>query len=665
MQKPNKRISCRSKITAALLSCLFVLTLGFWGPGVLAEELDAPADSNAGNLVEEEMVINDAADESGGAATDSDEEPVDIENGTDSDAAAADEGSKSTIVGPSKATAQAAELLVEAGLIKYAYHAKWQEKWGAYPDDGTNPDDYVYYVWRLSSTVTGATEKYTLTLDLGTTKNSSYGVIEGPAEIMGWRRGTTSDFTGDKGHDYSCSTLTRSNPTPEAKKTNMYVLTRSARNDIPVDGVSIRMRGKVTYSPANGAKKTITKTLGRVNSSNKYLVSDYKGPKGLTISKSGDTLKVKWTADPRNDSYTVGYSTSRLFHTYKYVNVDGRYADSITITGLDPDREYYVRVKAYRTFGGKRYSSKRSFSPNTTKALTVKKSTMKYNGVRFELRKRAGQKMFGYDTVQGGCTDGKFAYYTLYNRDKNNCKVAKVNMATMKVVKVSGKLGCRHGNGMAYNPNNNRLYITHTTNESRRITIVNANTLQVISGKTISIPTDLPGNTAYQRSKGFHFSGISYNPAKKQYAVLLRSTGRFLILNNNLKPLRIVKPSKKAPALRQGLSAYGEYILVISSPYGSRGTNLLTAYDWDGSYVTTVTVSGGYEIENTFIKDKRVYVTSYHSYYKSYKAKVKKTKRVKKKNKQGKYYYVKKTYYVYVTKQKLLRDNYIYKLYRF
>ena len=126
-----------------------------------------------------------------------------------------------------------------------------------------------------------------------------------------------------------------------------------------------------------------------------------------------------------------------------------------------------------------------------------------------------------------------------------------------------------------------------------------------------------------------------------------------------------MKPSKKAPALRQGLSAYGEYILVISSPYGSRGTNLLTAYDWDGSYVTTVTVSGGYEIENTFIKDKRVYVTSYHSYYKSYKAKVKKTKRVKKKNKQGKYYYVKKTYYVYVTKQKLLRDNYIYKLYKF
>lgn len=48
----------------------------------------------------------------------------------------------------------------------------------------------------------------------------------------------------------------------------------------------------------------------------------------------------------------------------------------------------------------------------------------------FDYRSAAGEKLYGYDTLQGACANAGYAYLTLYNRNVENCKIVKVNLST-------------------------------------------------------------------------------------------------------------------------------------------------------------------------------------------------------------------------------------------
>ena len=105
----------------------------------------------------------------------------------------------------------------------------------------------------------------------------------------------------------------------------------------------------------------------------------------------------------------------------------------------------------------------------------------------------------------------------------------------------------------------------------------------------------------------------------------------------------------------------GDFVLVGQSFKKSSDWNLISVYDWNGNYVSTINIKKGYELECLFNSDEDYYAGFYTSYYKTYYVNAIKT--VKVKNKNGKY--VKKLVKYKKKKKKLMRDNYIYKLKRF
>lgn len=114
------------------------------------------------------------------------------------------------------------------------------------------------------------------------------------------------------------------------------------------------------------------------------------------------------------------------------------------LSKLKANRTYYVRVRAYADAGGSRsYSawSSRACAQSKQRAL----SKLKIRKKAFEIRSAARQKVYGYDTLQGSCSDGFFGYFALYNRTKENCKIVKVRLSDGAVAKVSGALDVVHG----------------------------------------------------------------------------------------------------------------------------------------------------------------------------------------------------------------------------
>ncbi|MGN1267870.1 MAG: hypothetical protein ACI4UH_08015 [Dorea sp.] len=274
---------------------------------------------------------------------------------------------------------------------------------------------------------------------------------------------------------------------------------------------------------------------------------------------------------------------------------------------------------------------------------------LKHGKKVFELRGEAKEKLYQYDTVQGGCTDGKYAYYTLYNRNVEMCKVVKVQLSNMKVVKVSGVLNISHGNDMTFNSHTKKLIVTHTNVNTKRISIINPSTLKQEKYLDVKIPSKMAGVTEKELKNVKGFSGIAYNAKRKQYVTFLKSTGDLMILDSNFNPVSYIKPTSKSSLTKQGIDVTDDYILLGYS--GS--TNIIMVYTWSGELVSKIYVKKGYELENIYHVGSQYYATFYNSYYKTYYKTVKKAKVV---NGRKKIVSVKQKY------KKLIRDNYVYKI---
>ena len=107
--------------------------------------------------------------------------------------------------------------------------------------------------------------------------------------------------------------------------------------------------------------------------------SSYKSDKKpkLTVPKTAiskltakkKALNVKWKAVKGVTGYQVQYSTKKSFKNKKTITVNGAKSVSKTVKKLSGKRKYFVRVRAYKTYGGKNYYSEWS----KPKSVTTKK----------------------------------------------------------------------------------------------------------------------------------------------------------------------------------------------------------------------------------------------------------------------------------------------------
>jgi hypothetical protein len=242
---------------------------------------------------------------------------------------------------------------------------------------------------------------------------------------------------------------------------------------------------------------------------------------------------------------------------------------------------------------------------------------LKKDGKRFELYTPAGQKLYGYDTLQGACANGGYGYFALYNRNVEKCKIVKVNLTTMKVVKVSKALPVYHANNLTYNTKKNLIVATCCKVKGKRAVFIYPKTLTVAYSKDIALKTTKKIPKSVVRSyKGF--TAIAYNAKHDCYVGRLRGNNNVIIFNGSMKPVRyVVLKGKRTYLLNQGMESVGDYIYDVRSFKGKYKYSAVTVHTMSGKYVKTIKFPFGYkpgtELECIFHDGDRFYAGFYYS----------------------------------------------------
>lgn len=289
------------------------------------------------------------------------------------------------------------------------------------------------------------------------------------------------------------------------------------------------------------------------------------------------------------------------------------------------------------------------FSPAQLNAsATTQPTRTAQSRVIYELNRAAAKDLGTYMVLQGACTDGTHGYYMMYSKSKKNCRILKTNLADNQKVKLSGPLLLDHGNDATFNEDTGEIVVANYEPHPRRLTLVDSNTLRVKRIVDVKIPQSLPGATPSRLQSVKGFSGVEYCAERKQYVVRIQKSNNYLLLQEDMKPVRYIKVNKSDSELNQGIDADANYIYGVKSPKKGK-FNTVTAYDWKGKYQFQTKVTQQYEMESLFHVGDTFYAGMYHSYYKTYTKTTYKTcyrtYRVKWKKVNGKWKY--KTKYRY------------------
>lgn len=375
---------------------------------------------------------------------------------------------------------------------------------------------------------------------------------------------------------------------------------------------------------------------------NKKSISWIPRPEWVSLKKSGRSISVGWKKVKRASGYQIHYGNNSLFAGGKRVQVPYGEMGQKYFTVRKKKGRYFARVRAY-------YSDNGSISYSQWQECSSAKSTIhsrvsyykqrKGKKVRnIDYRKFAGQRLHGYDTFQGGASDGRYAYVFLNNRSADRCKLMKVKLSNGRKVRISKPLNVGHGNDITYNPHRKLLVaVNYSSYRWPRLSYISPRTLKIVKTVTVKPNYGVTGASKGKMRRILLFSGISYSSARRQYVAQVRGSRDFLVLDERLQPIRYVNVKKNTGYLFQGLSCTGDYILRVQSPLTRRQVyNSIAVYDWNGKYRSTILLNKYDEMEHAYLVGSRMYGGVYRSfsvkkyYWKTIKRKKHKKKKVKK-----------------------------------
>lgn len=204
-----------------------------------------------------------------------------------------------------------------------------------------------------------------------------------------------------------------------------------------------------------------------------------------------------------------------------------------------------------------------------------------------------------FKVAQGGCTDGKYIYIILenqntggqgYQKESHYCKIFKIDVETMKTVKVSEQLLLDHGNDCTYNSDTNEIVVTHNAPNYKSISYIDADTLELKK-------TD--------KNNRYNMYAIAYSSTYKKYVVGLSGTYDYAVFAAGGTPIRY--SGHNTGYTKQGMDCDDKYIYFIQYK-----ENVITVHDWKGNYVRTIKILGvSDEPEAIFFIGDQLYMTSY------------------------------------------------------
>ncbi len=199
---------------------------------------------------------------------------------------------------------------------------------------------------------------------------------------------------------------------------------------------------------------------------------------------------------------------------------------------------------------------------------------------------------------QGGCSDGRYFYQGFVKRDyvnneKDNIdRIVKVEMATGKVVKVSGDLSLNHCNDLSYIPETGQLAVVHNNPNRTYVSFIDAEDLTFITTKKLT----------------FTIYCLDYQPAAGRYVIGLSGGQNFRFLNEDLKMGDYTSVHNSTPSTNgyttQGCASDENFIYFVLY-----NRNVITVYDWDGNFVGVIELDvGNIEPENISVVDDTICV---------------------------------------------------------
>ena len=160
---------------------------------------------------------------------------------------------------------------------------------------------------------------------------------------------TNKNFTKQTTKNINKSSITKLTVNKLKARQKYYVRIRTYKTSV----------GKIQYSSWSQSKSVVTKILVKATSIAGKLKAESKG------------FTIRWKKQKSVTGYQVQYSTSKSFakKKTKTKTVKKTSASKLTVGKLKAERKYYVRVRTYKTSGGKRHYS----SWSKSKAVIIKK----------------------------------------------------------------------------------------------------------------------------------------------------------------------------------------------------------------------------------------------------------------------------------------------------
>lgn len=152
--------------------------------------------------------------------------------------------------------------------------------------------------------------------------------------------------------------VTVGTPTPQSNNAG----TPAAQSNTPQQTVVVQKTTTTTTQTTTVKQTTTQKTTAKVTVGNTKIKSVTKKSKGFT---------VKWNKVANANGYEIQYSTSKKFtkSTTKSVVIKKNSTTSKAVSKLKGNKNYYIRIRAYKNSNGKKYYS----SWTTVKNVKTKK----------------------------------------------------------------------------------------------------------------------------------------------------------------------------------------------------------------------------------------------------------------------------------------------------
>ncbi len=326
----------------------------------------------------------------------------------------------------------------------------------------------------------------------------------------------------------------------------------------------------------------------------------------VSLYNRDGTMKLSWEPVEEAVTYTVTKTVCSAYDKNQKYNEGLTSFDTeepeYTFEDLFPGRMYTFTVTARDENGevrgrtDKMISAQPILSPvkkRSRSSKTIKPKRVSFNG-NTDLRSHVRQKYNGYAVMQGGCTDGKYAYYLMVKTKNQHGKVAKVDLVTKKVVKVSKVLDTWHGNGMTYDSRRHRLVVNACTildngvSRKQELTFIDADTLKITKQKNVKYNYFKNDNKVFRpvpRSKGI--ASIAYSEKYDVYIANQRDYHDLIIIDpDTLEAMGLVMTRiiDKYPGGFQAMDGDDQYAYLLLSKYNKRQpNNIILALDWNSS----------------------------------------------------------------------------------